>query len=111
MQDNVNRQAVIETAREQNRQLPDTCNSATYTATSPALLSPPQIDGTGKLIGGAWLQSVIATGCGTRRQLNILTLAQHDGALRRTALLPGPRSLIRSCSRMLSNLRWFKLAD
>jgi hypothetical protein len=83
IQDNANRQAVIEIAREQNGQLPDACDSATYTDTShPVALSPPQVDGTGKLIGGAWLQSVIATGCETRRQLNILTLAQQDGMLR-----------------------------
>jgi hypothetical protein len=89
MQDNANRQAVIETAREQNQQLPNPCDSATYTETSRTVLNPPQVDGTGKLIGGSWLQSVIATGCGTRRQLNVLTLPQHDGALRRIALLPG----------------------
>jgi hypothetical protein len=89
IQDGANRQAVIEAAREQNGQLPDACDSATYAETSSTVLSPPQIDGTGKLIGGQWLQHVIATGCGTRRQLNILTSAQHDGALLRTALLPG----------------------
>lgn len=89
LQDSANRQAVIETAREQNGQLPDACGSATYIETSRTVLSPPQIDGTGKLIGGTWVQRVIAAGCGMRRQLNILTLAQRDGALRRTALLPG----------------------
>jgi hypothetical protein len=89
MQDNANRQAVIETAREQNAQLPNACDSATYTETSHTVLNPPHVDRTGKLIGGEWLQSVIATGCGTRRQLNILTQPQHDGALSRIALLPG----------------------
>lgn len=89
LQDNVNRQVVIETAREQNRHLPDTCDAATYSETSRSVLSPPLIDGTGKLVEGAWLQRIIASGCGTHRQLNILTFAQHDGALRRTALLPG----------------------
>lgn len=90
VQDNANRQAVIETAREQNGHLPDGCDSATYTETAQTVvLSPPQVDGTGKLIGGAWLQRVIAAGCETPRQLNILTVAQHDGTLRRIALLPG----------------------
>jgi hypothetical protein len=90
MQDNANRQAVIEIAREQNKHLPDGCNSVTYTETSRrVVLSSPQVDRSGKLTGGTWLQSVIATGCGTKRQLNILTLAQRDGTLRRIALLPG----------------------
>jgi hypothetical protein len=90
VKDSANQQALIEFAREQNGQLPGACDSATYSETSRALvLSPPQVDGSGKLIGGAWLQSVIATGCGTLRQLNILTSAQQDGTLRRIALLPG----------------------
>jgi hypothetical protein len=33
LQDNANRQAMIETAREQNGQLPDACESATYSET------------------------------------------------------------------------------
>lgn len=89
MQDHANRQAVIESAREQNAHLPDGCDSATYSETSQTVvLRPPQIDGNRKLIEGAWLQHVIAAGCETSRQLNILTLAQH-GTLRRIALLPG----------------------
>jgi hypothetical protein len=44
VRDNANRQAVIETARQQNGQLPDACDSATYTETSQAVvLSPPQV--------------------------------------------------------------------
>lgn len=90
VKDSANRQAVIEFAREQNGQLPGACDSATYSETARALvLSPPQVDGSGKLTGGAWLQSVIATGCGTLKQLNILTSAQQDGTLRRIGLLPG----------------------
>ncbi|HEY2526913.1 MAG TPA: hypothetical protein VGJ20_03030 [Xanthobacteraceae bacterium] len=90
VKDSANQQAVTEFAREQNGQLPGACDKATYNETSRALvLSPPQVDGSGKLIAGAWLQSVIATGCGTSRQLNMLTSAQPDGTLRRIALLPG----------------------
>jgi hypothetical protein len=62
------------------------------------------IDGTDKLIGGAWLQSVAATGCGSRRQLNVLMSAQHDGTLGRIALLPG--TTIRPCSRRISHMQW-----
>ena len=84
------RQAVIETAREQNRQLPDACGSATYTeAPRAVVLIRPQDDATGKLTAGAWQQSVIAAGCGTPRQLNVLTLVQADGTLRHVALLSG----------------------
>jgi hypothetical protein len=90
VKDGANQQAVIDFAREQNGQLPGACDSATYSETSRALvLSPPQVDRSGKLIGGTWLQSVIATGCGTLRQLNVLTSAQQDGTLHRIALLPG----------------------
>ena len=88
--DQASQQALIETARERNAQLPDACASATFTDTGHLVaLSQPRADSTGKLTGGAWQQSVIAAGCGAQRQLNILTLAQPDGTLRRISLLPG----------------------
>lgn len=83
-------QAVVEFARQQNKQLPGACRSATYGAPSrPVFFSKPGTDATGGMTGGAWIQSVIATGCGTRVQLNTLTMVQSDGVLRRIALLPG----------------------
>ena len=83
-------QAVVEFARKQNMQLPGACRSATYGAPSrPVIFGTPGTDATGEMTGGAWIQSVIATGCGTHLQLNTLTMVQSDGALRRIALLPG----------------------
>ncbi len=81
---------VIAAARDQFKQLPDACPSASFKPTGELMVfSPPQFDNRGTLTGGIWSERVAVTGCPVPHILNVLTVLQPGGAPARIATLPG----------------------
>ncbi len=66
------------------------CPDANYHTTGAiAILVPPRLDASGKVVQGVWKEGIRAEGCGPSRLLNAMTQVQPDGALQTTPLLPG----------------------
>jgi hypothetical protein len=85
-----NRDAVLSVARQHEAALPDACPSAAFQKVGVlTLYRPVRFDAQGRPTEGAWRESVEATGCGTRRTFNVLTIIAADEPVRRVPLLPG----------------------
>jgi len=66
------------------------CKTASYQeAPEVAVYVPVKFDGSGAPVSGEWREGVVATGCGQRMQLNVLTEVTAPAALASGALLPG----------------------
>ena len=65
------------------------CPDATYATTGEIGILAPLKIGAGRIIGGAWKETMQQTGCGATRRLNAVTTVQPNGSLDVRALLPG----------------------
>jgi hypothetical protein len=66
------------------------CASAEYAVEKKlAIYRQPAFDSTGKVVAGAWKQLVDEQGCGARRLLNVVVIAQSSGGYAVLPLLPG----------------------
>ena len=66
------------------------CRDENYVTTGDVgVLEPLQIGANGQITGGAWKESIRATGCGGGRLLNTLTTAGPGGGVQTQPLLPG----------------------
>ena len=84
------RAALLRAARALDPPGTPACPDANYVTTGDiAILSPPRLDSAGKVVQGAWKESIRASGCGPERLLNAMTQVEPSGTLRTTPLLPG----------------------
>jgi hypothetical protein len=66
------------------------CPTAHYSVASGIVIDrEPSFDAAGKAVAGSWRQSVEEEGCGTRRTLNVIVIAQSSGGYAALPLLPG----------------------
>ncbi len=84
------RAALLQAAEAVDKNQSGACQSGSYATTGDvAILLPLKFDAQGRVIGGAWKESINETGCNTVRVLNALTTVQPNDTLQTHALLPG----------------------
>jgi hypothetical protein len=73
VQDSSEQALVLSAAKQSRILLENPCPTATLTIENRfALYDPLQFDSSGKIISGAWKESVSENGCGQNRQLNVV---------------------------------------
>ncbi|MBC7906016.1 MAG: hypothetical protein H7Y60_04600 [Rhodospirillaceae bacterium] len=65
------------------------CSNFTFEDYQLMIVSPPEFDGEGRPIKGAWREFAKVNGCGTSRQMNVHMVVLPDQDIRRIATLPG----------------------
>ena len=84
------RAALLQAARAVNGPAAPACTTASYAPTGDVVvLAPVHADAHGKLVSGAWKESLRETGCGNDRTINTLTAVGQNGTPQTQPLLPG----------------------
>jgi len=90
MQNPGHRQAVLADAAATPAWAALGCKTATYAeAPEVAVYAPLKFDALGAPVAGEWREGVVASGCGQRMQLNVLTEVTGPSTLASGALQPG----------------------
>jgi len=90
LNDTIEQQHVINAARRATVFLQNPCADARFSIENELRrYKPPSFDSSGKIVSGAWRQSVAEQGCGASRILNVMLIVQGDGKLAVFPLLPG----------------------
>jgi hypothetical protein len=90
MQNAGHRQAVLSDAELTPAWVALGCKTASFAeAPEVAVYAPVKFDVSGAPLAGEWREGVVATGCGQRMQLNVLTEVTGPSTLASGALLPG----------------------
>ncbi len=84
------RAALLQAARAVNGPAAPACPAANYAPTGEVVVfAPIQSDGHGKVVAGAWKESLHEIGCGEDRMINTLTAIGQNGMPQTQPLLPG----------------------